>query len=242
MDDFTPEGGGPVRLRVNYKSPEALLQAFTQSVGKGGVDLPSKKKLKMGTRFHIQLLADDVDVPVEVFGEVVHATTQDDGAHVLTIRYDAGTDRAGLDANLRKLFDHHLKSDRVRMHARVPVNITATERKREGSPVYLVRDVSRGGIGVEIEQEKLPPHIRNGVPVFIRMWLNDGTLALHGEVAWTAEPPERNQFHATFGVKFGTLQKNTQTLLDRILVLYGMPNGPWRADLAFGMDAVGEMP
>lgn len=242
MDDPNFETAGPVRLRVSYKSPESLLQAFTKSVGRGGVELPSKRKLRIGTRFQIELMADAVEVPVEVFGEVVHTVPQPDGSHLLTIRYDAGSDRGGLDATLRSLFDKHAKTDRTRQHPRVPVNMMATDRRKTDSPSFVVRDVSRGGIGVEVEQEKLPSHIGVGAPVFVRLWLNDGAVSLHGEVAWCAEPPERDKFHATFGIKFGTLQKNALSLLDRVLVLYGLPNGPWRADLAFGMDAVEEMP
>ena len=61
----------PVRLRVSYRSPTSLLQAFTRSVGKGGVSLPSRKALERGTRFVFELVAPDVLEAVEVTGEVV---------------------------------------------------------------------------------------------------------------------------------------------------------------------------
>lgn len=239
-DTLDSDSPGPVQLKVSYRSSEALLQAFTQSVARGSVDLPSRKNLRVGTRFHIQLIADEVGVPVDVFGEVTQAAPRADGLFTLTIRYDAGTHRAGLDATLRALFDGHQRNDRVRRHPRVPINVSAHEKKRDLH--YLVRDVSRGGAGIEVDQPSLPAHIHPGQPVLMRLWMNSGPVGLHGEVAWTANPVEGGPPNASFGIRFGVLQKQTQGLLDRILVLYGLPNGPWKADVSFGMEAVEQMP
>ena len=52
-----PHSVQPVRLRISYRSPESLLQAFTKSVGKGGVSLPSQRPLERGTKFLFELTA-----------------------------------------------------------------------------------------------------------------------------------------------------------------------------------------
>ena len=67
----SPHSVQPVRLRISYRSPESLLQAFTKSVGKGGVSLPSQRPLERGTKFLFELTAESVSHPVEVLGEVV---------------------------------------------------------------------------------------------------------------------------------------------------------------------------
>ena len=49
-----------MRLKVSYKTPEALLSEFTRSVGRGGVTIESKKSLPVGTRFVFELRAQGV--------------------------------------------------------------------------------------------------------------------------------------------------------------------------------------
>ena len=55
-----------MRLKVSYKTPEALLSEFTRSVGRGGVTIESKKSLPVGTRFVFELHAQEKTVLVLV--------------------------------------------------------------------------------------------------------------------------------------------------------------------------------
>src|SRR5690242_6966409 len=89
---------GEVRLKVAYKRPEALLSEYTRSIGRGGVTLQTQKSVPVGTRFVFEMYNPGVATPVEVQGEVVRVTPQANGRHVLTIKYDPGQDRGGLDA------------------------------------------------------------------------------------------------------------------------------------------------
>ena len=59
-----------VRLKVAYKTPEALLGEFTRSVGQGGVTLETRKSVPTGTRFVFEMHAKGVGKPLEVVGEV----------------------------------------------------------------------------------------------------------------------------------------------------------------------------
>ncbi|HMK72163.1 MAG TPA: PilZ domain-containing protein [Myxococcaceae bacterium] len=230
----------PVRLRVSYRSPISLLQAFTRSVGKGGVSLPSKKRLERGTRFLFELVAEDVHEPVEVLGEVVEIRAAANGEYVLGIRYLPGRSRRGLDAVLHRLFEAH-QTEQVRRYPRVPVHLRAEERSGLVT-VWSVRDLSRGGAGVELEAGDLPLKAQVGAPVLIEVWLESGSILLHGEVVWMTAGSARPRTPPALGVSFGRLQPDTLHALDRVLVLDGFPSGPWKAELRFGLDAVERMP
>jgi len=235
--NVAPQEAPPVRLRISYRSPESLLQAFTKSVGKGGVSLPSQRPLERGTRFLFELTAEAVHHPVEVLGEVVDVRRSASGEYFLNIRYVPGRSRKGLDAALMKLFEAH-RHEKMRRYPRVPVHL-----KAQGiTQMWSVRDLSRGGAGVELEQGELPGDARLGVPVLLELALESGRLLLHGAVVWATGGTQRPRTAPALGVEFGRLGMETLRALDRVLVLDGFPSGPWEAELTFGMDAVGRMP
>jgi hypothetical protein len=231
-----------VRLRVTYRSPEALLGEFTRSIGKGLVALESAHKLPVGTRFVFELHAEGVGEAVEVLGEIVQVSEASDGKYLLAIRYDPANDRRGVDAVLRRIFEAH-KGEKARKFPRVPLSLRAVD-ETPYSPSYVVRDLSRGGVGLEVDAPSLPPLVKMGTPFLLEMWISLGTLALHGEVVWTSVPPaDRTRWvNPSFGVNFGKLRQDTVERLERILTLRGLPPPPWRARVSFGMDAVSRMP
>jgi hypothetical protein len=235
-------GRDPVRLKVSYKSPESLLGEFTRSVGKGGVAIESRRKLELGTQFVFELWAKGVKAPVEVLGEVVQCNPISKGKFLLSIRYDSATDRRGLDEVLRHVFASH-EFEKVRQHPRVPIMVRATE-DAPYSPSYVIRDISLGGLGVEVESDNVPKPVRKGAPFLCEIWVSIGTIALHGEIVWVAMPPaDRAKWVSpAFGVKFGTLRPETKERLEMILTLRGLPPPPWKARVSFGMDAVSRMP
>lgn len=231
-----------VRLKVSYKSAEALLSEYTRSVGKGGVAIESRRAVPVGTRFVFELHAQGVEKPVEVFGEVIGVTAGTAGKHLLNIRYDPGQQREGLDALLSRIFEAH-RYEKVRKHPRIPLNLRATE-EAPYSPSYLIRDISMGGVGVEVEANNVPRNVRVGQPFLCEVWLSLGTLALYGEVVWVFQPKgDRAKFASpSFGVAFGKLRPDTAERLDRIIQLKSLPPPPWKARVSFGMDAVARMP
>ena len=228
----------PVRLKVAYKTPQALLSEFTRSVGKGGVAIASRKSAPVGTRFIFELRAKGVPDVVEVHGEVMSAAPQSGGMYLLNIQYQQPNNREGLDALLRRVFEQQ-RYEKVRKHARVPLQLHATEDKAN-SVAYLVRDISFGGLGIEIEAPEVPKVVKKGTPVFLELVLSLGTLALHGEVVWVVNSPP--PAIRGFGVNFGKLRADTVERLERILVFRGLPPPPWKAKISFGMDAVSRMP
>lgn len=232
----------PIRLKVTYKTPQALLTEFTRSVGTGSVTIESRKEAPVGTRFVFELRAQGVEMPLEVHGEVVQVAPGQHGRCLLTVRYDPGTDRKGLDELLKRIFETH-RFEKVRRHVRIPIQLRATEDAPD-SPSYKVRDISLGGVGMEIEAPHVPPHVAVGTPFLLEVTLSLGKLALHGEVVWVVTPPPDRAavLNPTFGVKFGKLRADTLEHLQRILELKGLPPPPWRARVSFGMDAVGRMP
>lgn len=232
----------PIRLRIAYKTPQALLGEFTRSVGKGAVALMSRKTLPVGTRFVFEMYARNLGEPIEVHGEVVSVSPAGGGNYSISIRYDGGQNQRGLDKVLSQVLEAH-RYEKVRKHPRIPLNLRATE-EAPYSPAYVVRDISRGGVGIEVEAPEVPKTVRIGTPFLIEMSLSLGKMSLFGEVMWTfAPPPDRVAWVSpAFGVKFGKLQPQAVALLEKILALRGLPPPPWKAVIAFGMDAVGRMP
>lgn len=231
-----------IRLRVSYKNPEGLLSEYTRSIGKGGVAIESRKAVPVGTRFIFELQAQGVDKTVEVYGEVIGVSDSGGGKKLLNIRYDPGQQREGLDALLSRIFEAH-RYEKVRKFPRVPLNLRATE-ELPYSPSYLIKDISMGGMGVEIEASNLPRSVKVGTPFLCEVWLSLGTLALYGEVVWAFVPKGDKQKITTpsFGVSFGKLRPDTQERLERIIQLKSLPPPPWKARVSFGMDAVARMP
>jgi hypothetical protein len=232
----------PIRFKVSYKSPASLLSEFTRSVGKGGVTLESKKAVQLGTRFVFELHAHGVAEIVEVYGEVMQVSPGLHGNHLLHVRYDPSNDRQGLDAVIQRIFDSQ-QYETVRKHPRIPLNLRGTE-ETPYSPRYVVRDISLGGVGVEVEAERFSGNIRVGQPFLLEIWLSLGTLALYGEIIWAFSPtPDRPaMLQPSFGAQFGKLRPDTIERLERIVQLKGLPPPPWRARLSFGLDAVSRLP
>lgn len=241
-----PRDQDPVRLRVNYQSPRSLLAEFTRSVGRQAVALLSHRPAPSGARFLFELTAEGVRDKVEVMGEVTRCTPAAGapGRYELVVRYDAGADRRGLDEALQWIAQSHDKDKRRRAHPRIPFYIQAGDGT-PGSPRYLVRNLSRGGAGVEVDAGQAPRALQAGAPFLLELEpAGRPALLLHGEVAWRTRPlPGRaRSVNPTFGVKFGTLRPDAASLLEKILTLRGLPPPPWQAHVSFGMEAVSRMP
>ncbi len=226
-----------VRLKVAYKSPKALLGELTKCVGRGGVRIESGKPIPVGTRFILELHSGGIKKPVEVLGLVQSVSESAPGRHVLHIKYEPPDERSGIDEVLQKIFS---APDQQRKNPRVPLHVRAVEN-RPDSPGFRIRDISLGGVGIDIDATTVPSHIDVGVPFLLLMKLSQGQLALHGEVVWvtvgtgTEMPP-------MLGIAFGALTPNTKQLLDRLLSFKALPTPPWIARLAFGQHAVAAMP
>lgn len=236
---MSPQAGGPVRLKVGYKSPETLLGELTKSVGRGGVRIEAKRSVPVGTKFVFELHSVGVAETVEVHGVVQTVTETAPGRYVLHIRYEAPKNRAGLNAVLRRIFDATMQ-DKRRRSARVPLHVRATENKPD-SPVYRLRDLSQGGMGLDVECDVMPPHLRVGQAALVQMRLSTGQLAAHGEIVWVVEPNPEKELPARVGVHFGRLSKPMATMLEDLLTLKALPQPPWIARLAFGAEALEQL-
>jgi hypothetical protein len=232
----------PIRLKVSYKSPASLLSEFTRSVGRATVSLESRTAVPLGTRFVFELVTPGLGQPVEVHGEVVQVTPAAQGRFHLQIRYEPGAERLGLDAIVQRIFSAQ-QFEKKRQHARIPIQVVATE-ETPYSPSYVVRDISMGGLGVEVDAAKLPAHARLGNAFLCELWLSTGALGLYGEVVWVSAPQAEGvqPVRPSFGVRFGKLRQSTVERLEKILHLHGLPPPPWRARVSFGLDAVSRMP
>ncbi len=230
-------GQGGVRLRVAYKSPEALLGELTKSVGRGGVRIESKRPMPIGTKFVFELHSQGVADTVEVIGTVLAVTESAPGKFLLQIRYEPPQGRQGLEAVIRRIFEVS-KKDPKRRSARVPFQVRAVEN-RPGSPTYRLRNVSSGGAGLDVEADAIPPHVFVGTPFLMQMRLLPGLLSVAGEVVWAVSSGNDPRVRPRIGVAFATLPTPQLTLLHHLILLREMPHPPWIAKIAFGQD-VGE--
>ncbi|MBL8919662.1 MAG: PilZ domain-containing protein [Myxococcaceae bacterium] len=233
---MSPPSGGPIRLKVGYKTPETLLGELTKSVGRGGVRIEAKRTVPVGTKFVFELKSVGVKESVEVNGTVQTVTETSPGKYVLHIRYEPPRNRQGLDAVLKRIFEA-TTADKRRRAARVPLHVRATENRAD-SPVYRIRDLSRGGMGLDVEGGTLPAHIRVGMPALVQMRLTTGQLAAHGQIIWVIEPDQTKAVPGRVGVHFSNLSPAAATMLDDLLTLKALPQPPWIARLAFGKDAL----
>jgi len=226
-------------LKIGYKSPEALLAELTKSVGRGGVRIESKRSLPRGTIFIFELKAPGVARSVEVTGKVETVSESAPGTYVLHIRYEPPSDHAGLDAVIAQI-NLNSKHEKKRSHPRIPMHVRAVEN-RPNSPTYRLRDLSQGGVGIDVEGGELPDHVKVGDRFLLRMKLTTGQLAVTGSVVWAGPVPPTADGTAQsprIGVAFDMLPAHMLGLLKDLLALRALPAPPWIARLAFGADAV----
>jgi Tfp pilus assembly protein PilZ len=232
-----------VRLKVAYKTPQSLVGEYTRSVGQGGVTLETRRSLPLGTRFTFELHVGGVPNPVEVLGEVVQVVPREaDKRYLLTVRYGASENRGALDAMLQRIYSAQ-EHEGLRRFPRLPLHVRALEAA-PFSPTFLLRDISRGGVGLEVQAPAMPRKVQVGTPFLLEMDLQEGPLMLHGEVVWTSSVPKKHTETVTpgFGATFGRLRPEMQKRLEALLSLVSLPPAPWKARVSFGMDAVTRMP
>jgi len=222
----------PVRLKVAYKTPESLLGELTKSVGRGGVRIETRKSLPVGTQFVFELRSPGVREVVEVWGTVMTVTETAPCRFVLHIKYEPPKARQGLDAVIRRIFET-AQFDKKRKSPRIPLHVRATE-DRAGAPGYRVRDISTGGVGIDIEADAVPRHIEVGSAYTIQMRLTSGLLTLAGTVVWVVSSRESATIPPRIGVAFGKLLPPVSQLLEDLLTLKVLPTPPWIARLTFG--------
>ncbi len=228
-----------VRLRVAYKTPENLVGELTKSVGRGGVRIESAKKVAVGTAFVFELQSAGVKERVEVSGVVASVSESAPGRYVLHIRYEPPKNRLGIEAVIQRIFDVG-QADKNRKSPRVPVQVRAVE-DRPGAPNYRIHDLSKGGVGIDVEGSTVPSHIAIGAPFLMQVRLATGPLSVHGEVAWAVNAQRNSPLLARFGVAFGTLSPQTLVRLEDLITLKALPAPPWIAKLAFGDEALAQM-
>jgi Tfp pilus assembly protein PilZ len=231
-----------VRLKVAYKTPQSLVGEYTRSVGQGGVTLETRRSLPLGTRFTFEMHLKGMSRPVEVLGEVVQVEPRAQGRFLLSVRYGAGQDQSPLKAVLEYIFAQDEQTG-LRRFPRLPLHLRALEN-RPLSPTFLVRDISRGGVGLEVEAPALPRVVQIGTPFLLEMDMREGPLMLHGEVVWTSTVPRKRSDTVTpgFGATFGRLRPDMVDRLEALMALEQLPPAPWKARVSFGMDAVSRMP
>ncbi|MFN7130810.1 MAG: PilZ domain-containing protein [Myxococcales bacterium] len=210
----------PIRLRVTFRSVRALIAEYTTSVSKGGCTIASPAAVEPGTMFVFELASEGTTRrALEVEGRVVHCTPRTDASgYSVGIEYVANSSprRVAMSRFLDEVFAEQLAN---RQHARVPVNLIAQD-VYEPEIRYLVRDLSRGGMGLRLPSERQLStglHLDQQVEITVR---HDGDtpFVMLGRVVRLvqAEPPRQ----ASIGIRFENLSEANQRLVDALLYLH----------------------
>jgi c-di-GMP-binding flagellar brake protein YcgR len=210
----------PIRLRVTFKSVHALVSEYTTSVSKGGCTIRAPVAVPPDTVFMMELsLEGQPRRSLEIEGRVVHATPRKDKGFDIGISYVSASPprRVATTRFLDQVFAEQLAN---RKHSRVPVNLIA-EDSSSSAVHFLVRDLSRGGMGLKLPAEKsLSTDIEEGQAVEITVWHDgdepfvfDSTIVRLDRGA----PPKKP---ASIGLRFVKLSEANQRLVDALLYLH----------------------
>lgn len=123
--------------------------------------------------------------------------------------------------------------DKNRKAPRIPLHVRATENKPD-APTYRLRDISAGGVGVDVEADTLPQHIRVGTAFLIQMKLTTGMLTVPGQVVWAVTTRSSDTLPPRVGVAFSGLKPAVAEMLNDLLTLKALPTPPWIARVTFG--------
>ncbi len=219
-----------VRLRIDYRSPEALLREMTKCVGRGGIRIETRQPVEIGTRFIFELWAEGLEKPVEVLGTVMLANPKADGASTVHVRYEPPADRQGLEA-LLTLAEKEAAVDARRKEVRIPLSFRAVESP--DAPGYRMKNISKGGLCISTDDAEMPPHVQPGAAFKIHMKLTTGMLSLGGTIVWVSTLLTPAPVPC-FGVKFDAIKPKVAELLNSLLALKVMPSPPWIARIEIG--------
>lgn len=78
MAENREHGRAPIELKVDYKKLNSFFADYTKNISKGGTFIKTRKTLPVGTRFLFRLTVPGRGHPLELNGEVVHASAGGD--------------------------------------------------------------------------------------------------------------------------------------------------------------------
>lgn len=209
----------PIRLKVTFKSLRALLSEYTTSVSKGGCTIRSPNAIDPETVFIFALTAEGRErKSIEIEGRVTHSTARTDGGFDVGISYVSASSprRVATTRFLDEVFAEKLAK---RHHARVPVNLIAEDAER---PLrYLVRDLSRGGMGLKLAVDReLPATLALGQRVQVSV-IHDGDIPfVFFAVIVRLEPGTAQKKQPSIGVHFVDLDEANSRVIDALLYLH----------------------
>lgn len=227
----------PQRLHVKYSSPGRLLSELTRCIGQGHLSLPVSQVVSVGHSLLLSLSCPHLPHVMEISASVLRAQALSNGRHMLHLFCDS--DFKGLESVLEEILKTYVL-EKARRHPRLPIVVMASE-ETPYSPRYVIRDISQGGLHLQVEAPALPANVVKGSPISLQISFSKGTLHLPGKIVWTYQPPKESRAPVTppsFGVALGFLTAQTEDTLSQFLKLKKRPLMPWKAHLRFGVNAL----
>ncbi|MGC4122925.1 MAG: PilZ domain-containing protein [Myxococcales bacterium] len=212
------------RFRVQYRLAERLVQEVARCLNGGFVTLDVPAEVYVGTRFAFELSAWQLRDTVELEAVALASMWLSRRRYRVALRYWV-TRRAGLDEALYGVL-RSMETEPMRSAPRFLVQLPALSD--DGSPAYLVQDLSLGGAGVEVQGLSFPPGLETGTPVRLAIVLDDGQLLKRsGKVVWRrpfGAPGCPDRWRPAFGVELdNALDGDGLEALDRVLMLKTSP-------------------
>jgi len=214
------------RFRVQYRLPERLVAEVARCVNGGFSTLDVPAPQVVGRRLVFELSAWLIPRTVELQAVVLATMPLPDGRCRIALRYWL-TRRGGLDDALYRLLNFR-DTEPLRRSPRMPVRLPAVAD--DGAEAYLVKDLSLGGAGVDLEGSATPRGLGVGAHVKLTVILDEKkTFSRSGQVVWVrphASPDGRTR--PGFGVELsGRIDVEGLEALDRILMLKSTPRCTW---------------
>ena len=206
----------PINLKVEFKTVRGLVSEYTRSVARGGCSIRSQKPVEPGTVFLMKLtLEGSSSKSLEIEGKVVHSTPRKEGGFDVGIEYVSASPprRVATTRFLDQVFAEQLAN---RKHARVPVNLVA-EDADDASLKFLVRDLSRGGMGLKLPTGRaIPERVKLGGRADLSIWYDGDEPFVFGASIVRLETGAQ----ATIGICFDELSEANQRMVDALLYLH----------------------
>lgn len=106
----------PIELKVEYKRLNRFFADYTRNISKGGTFIATPRPLPLGTQFVFRLALPGQPEPIELLGEVMRASTGEDGPAGMGIRFlfEDERKRAAFASRVESLMADSLGEDLAR--------------------------------------------------------------------------------------------------------------------------------
>jgi len=212
------------KVEVEYKNFDQFFREYSSNISKGGMFIKTENVFKAQTVLEISIKLPDLDEPLNLAGEVVHAIEPemarergwDPGMGIHFIDFEEGAHQC-LEEYVAKSYkvDPRARANDRRAHTRVPVRLRVRFPSAEVLEQDYSEDISRGGIFI---QSTKPRQVGDRFIITLVHPDTNEELDLAGEVVrLTGMGAHDKHSPKGMGIKFVDLDAEKKKAVDRFL-------------------------